>query len=211
MPRNVTSYQFGCGCADRDAHPVGLHFSETGCRLRQRVRHGAHCALLRVLPRLAARSQSNRSRSGKNDRLIMRSGARSDALKTSACGWPNISTVRQTNSVPNTSASTLPTCAARSSMCPSGSLLDDGVTGNYARLATFSLHTRLSSPFLASSASNRPASRCDGRCEPADRGCRQPMWDRRSARGICRDLVTLPITGMYLATNHVLRTHSTKR
>src|SRR5215468_6127738 len=29
------------------------------------------------------------------------------------CSWRNISTVRQTNSVPNTSASTLPTCAAR--------------------------------------------------------------------------------------------------
>src|SRR5215469_514911 len=60
-------------------------------------------------------------------------GARSHALTTSACSWRNISTVRQTNSVPNTSASTLPTCAARSSMCPSGSLLDDALSGNETR------------------------------------------------------------------------------
>src|SRR6185503_9675775 len=26
VPRNVTSYQFGCGCADRAAHAVGLLF-----------------------------------------------------------------------------------------------------------------------------------------------------------------------------------------
>lgn len=95
MQRDVTSYQFGCGCADRAAHLVGPHFSETNCRLRQRVRHGAP------------------------------TGARSHALTTSARRRRNISTVRQTNSVPNTSASTLPTCTARSSMCPSGSSLDD--------------------------------------------------------------------------------------
>ena len=71
--RNVTSYQFGCGCADRAALPVALHFSQTSCRLRQRVRHGAPLGtLLRVLTGRAARSQSNSSRSGKDDRLIMR-------------------------------------------------------------------------------------------------------------------------------------------
>ena len=71
--RTVTSYQFGCGCADRAALPVALHLSQTSCRLRQRVRHGAPLGtLLRVLPGRAARSQSNSSRSGKDDRLIMR-------------------------------------------------------------------------------------------------------------------------------------------
>src|ERR1019366_336761 len=70
---NVTSYQFGCGCADRAALPVALHLSQTSCRLRQRVRHGAPLGTLpRVLPGRAARSKSNSSRWGKDDRLIMR-------------------------------------------------------------------------------------------------------------------------------------------
>src|ERR1017187_3890126 len=57
----------------RAALPVALHLSQTSCRLRQRVRHGAPLGtLLRVLPGRAARSQSNSSRSGKDDRLIMR-------------------------------------------------------------------------------------------------------------------------------------------
>src|ERR1039457_7272706 len=85
------------------------------------------------LPRRAARSQSISSRSGEDDRLIMPTGARSHALTTSAGSWRNISTVRRTNSVPNTSPSTLPTFAARSSTCPSGSLLDDALSGSCAR------------------------------------------------------------------------------
>src|SRR5215472_9169060 len=56
-PRGLR-FTVSCGCADRAALPVGLHFSETSCRLRQRVRNGAPLGtLLRVLPGRAARSQ----------------------------------------------------------------------------------------------------------------------------------------------------------
>src|SRR5947207_463228 len=52
---------------------LGFTFRKTSCRLRQTVRHGAPLGtLLRVLPGRAARSQSNNSLSGKDDRLIMR-------------------------------------------------------------------------------------------------------------------------------------------
>src|SRR5215471_8289130 len=98
VPRNVTSYQFGCGCADRAALPVGLHFPETSCRLRQRVRHGPLGTLLRVLPGRAARSQSNSSRSGKDDRLIMRQAVvrkNNSALRISTI-WAIGSDVRST-------------------------------------------------------------------------------------------------------------------
>ena len=75
MRRNVTSYQFGCGCADRAALPVALHLSQTSCRLRQRVRHGAPLGtLLRVLPGRAARSQSNRDVSEYRECLIQPAG-----------------------------------------------------------------------------------------------------------------------------------------
>jgi hypothetical protein len=42
------------------------------------------------------------------------------------------------------------------------------------------------SSYHASCAWNRPASRCDERCEPCGRGCRRQRWDRRSARAILR-------------------------
>src|SRR4249920_2993516 len=104
-----TSHHTSLGAVALTAPRSLLRFtSQTSCRLRQRVRHGAPLGtLLRVLPGRAARSQSNSSRSGKDDRLIMRQAL---ALTTSACSWSDISTVRKTNSAPKTSASKLPTC-----------------------------------------------------------------------------------------------------
>src|SRR6185503_8571743 len=49
--------KFGCGCADRAAHPVGLHFAETSCR---RV----------CLPVLEGRPPPNRGASPEEQSLV---------------------------------------------------------------------------------------------------------------------------------------------
>src|SRR5436305_1011632 len=79
VPRNAKSYQFGCGCADRAVLPVGLQFSETSCHLRQ----SATALRWDIAPRSARtyRAKStNSSRSGKDDRLIMRQALCSDNI-----------------------------------------------------------------------------------------------------------------------------------
>src|SRR6516165_11692092 len=73
VPLNAKSYQFGCGCADRAALPVGA--SLFGNELPPAPESPPRRSAGHIAPRSARtyRAKStNSSRSGKDDRLIMR-------------------------------------------------------------------------------------------------------------------------------------------
>jgi hypothetical protein len=72
VPRNVRLYQFGCGCADRRAPCWASLFGNELPPASESPPRRSLGTLLRILPGRAARSQSNSSRLGKDDRLIMR-------------------------------------------------------------------------------------------------------------------------------------------